>query len=257
MRSLFRNPLPFFSFVFLLVSCADLSLKKLDRRERVRLGVVGFKITAPINKLKDIDSDPGKKDLQVVIAQREREAKEFFIRYTKAYYKDTEIVAVPAERVHFNQENKIPKEELIEIQKEFNVDALVYGEIPWYGKTNPFWPTVGLTVDIASESVALGILTKWNWTIILANVGLELVTNTPLWFGGAYLFGQSFKPVTIDVTLVDLLQNGEEYSKEFEVVRSSHLLKKFPKKDRGLVENQLEASLKKALKEIAIDLNEK
>ncbi len=49
--------------------------------------------------------------------------------------------------------------------------------------------------DISWETAAIGIATVWNPGIILGNVGFELLTSTPLWFGGGYVFGVALRHV--------------------------------------------------------------
>lgn len=138
----------------------------------------------------------------------------------------------------------------------YAVDGLLFGEIPWYGKTNLLWPTIGFTTDIVIETLIIGAVTNWNGPLILANLGWEVAVNGPLWFGGAWLFGQAYKPVTVETKLVTFKDGIHEYKEEFDVTKSRHMLEKFPKKERKKVENQLDASLKKALKNIAIEINE-
>ena len=248
-----------FSFVFILlfVSCSNISLKKkVSNKELLRLGVIGFKITAPV-KLKDIDTDPDEKKLEDVISFRESQAKEFFFQYFRSYYKDIELVNIPRSSVAWKKDFKISKDDLKQLQIEHQVDAILVGEIPWYGKTDPLWPWIGFTTDIAIETLIIGLVTDWNPTIIWANVGLEIITNGPLWFGGAYLFGRAYKPVTIETKLFTFRDGFKEYESDFEVTKSQHMLEKFPKKERKKIENQLDSSLKKALKGIAIEINEK
>ncbi len=233
------------------MSCSNISLKKnISDSKQLRLGVVGFKITAPV-KLKDIyTSAEGaqKINLDVEILRREQDAKLFFIQYMNSYYKDITTIDIPSQNIQLSPEG------LQKIKEAYNVDALLIAEIPWYGKTNIMWPIIGLSADIAAETIILGFITKWNSTILLANLGWELVTNTPLWFGGSYLFGQAYKPVTIEAKLYDLNNNFKVYESDFEVTKSSHMLEKYPKKERKKIQNQLDASLKRALKELAIEL---
>lgn len=60
--------------------------------------------------------------------------------------------------------------------------------------------------DISWETVVIGLATEWNPAIILGNVGFELLTSTPLWFGGAYLFGVSMRPVRIEARAFETQQ---------------------------------------------------
>lgn len=240
-----------------LASCSNLSLRnKVKKEEPLRLGVLGFKISAPIKKLKDIDSKPEGKVLKEEILKRETEAKKFFFQYFNAYYKEIELVDVPIDSVKWEKGLKIPKSELNELQVKYALDGLLLGEVPWYGKTNLLWPTIGFVSDIAIETLIIGVVTNWNGPLIVANLSWEVVTNGPIWFGGAWLFGQAYKPVTIETKLITFKDGIHEHSEEFDVTKSQHMLEKYPKDERKKIENQLDASLKKALKNIAIEINE-
>lgn len=251
------KPLLSLMLLIFLASCSNISLKKkASRLIPLRLGVLGFKITAPIKKVKDIDSAPKGKILQDEILKREIEAKKFFFQYFNTYYKDIELVDVPINSVKWQKGLKISESDLKLLHEKYALDGLLFGEIPWYGKTNLMWPIIGFTADIAIETVIIGVVTKWNGPIILANLSWEVLTNGPIWFGGAWLFGQAYKPVTIETKLVTFKDGIHEHKEEFDVTKSRHMLEKFPEKERNKIENQLDASMKKALKNIAIEINE-
>jgi hypothetical protein len=58
-----------------------------------------------------------------------------------------------------------------------------------------------MTADMTAESIALGLATAWNPIAIGANLGFELLTSTPLWFGGGYVFGVALRPVRVEARL--------------------------------------------------------
>lgn len=246
--------------LFIVTSCSSMNLKKDESKTSpTRLGVVGFKITAPLKKLKDIqtiEKDQTYPTLEEEIARREFEAKLFFIQYMNSYYKNVETVDIPPEKVSWKKDFKVSQDDLKKVKDEYHLDALILGEVPWYGKTNLAYPAIAMTADILIETAIICVVTKWNGPIIFANIGYEIVTGIPLWFGGAYLFGEAYKPVTINAKLFEFGETITESDREFDVTKSSHLLKKLQKKERKKIQNQLDASMKKALKEIAIELNE-
>lgn len=248
-----------FLFLVFFIGCSNVSLKKnVSKVSPVRLGIIGFKITAPIKKLKDIqtiEKDKTYPILEEEIRQREIEAKEFFIQYMRTYYKEVEVIDIPIEKVNWKKKLNFSHNDLHRIRDEFQVDAVIAGEIPWYGKTNLVWPIIGFTADITIETLIIGLVTDWNGPLIVANLGWEVLTNGPLWFGGAWLFGQAYKPVTVNVKMISLQREISEYEKEIEVTKSAHMLSKVPKNERKKIEIQLDASLKKAIKEVAIELN--
>lgn len=246
--------------LFIVTSCTSMNLKKDESKARpTRLGVLGFKITAPLKKIKDIqtvEKDQTYPPLNELIAQRELEAKQFFIQYMNSYYKNIETIDIPIEKVTWKKELRLSHEEILKIKDEYQVDALIIGEVPWYGKTNLMYPAVAMTADIAIETAIIGIVTDWNVPLITANLAYEIVTGIPLWFGGAYLFGKAYKPVTINAKLYEFGEQITEKKEEFDVTKSAHQMNKLTKKERKKIENQLNASMRKALKEIAIELNE-
>ena len=123
----------YFIFIFFLVSCSNISIKKkVSQQDQLRLGVIGFKITAPV-KLKDIESNPDGKKLEDLISFRELQAKEFFFQYFRSYYKEIELVDIPRDSITWKKDFKISKENLRQLQNSHQVDAILVGEIPWYG----------------------------------------------------------------------------------------------------------------------------
>ncbi len=82
-------------------------------------------------------------------------------------------------------------------------DLLVTGVVQDYGKVCWQWLAGGMLADLTWESIALGLATAWNPAAILGNVGFELLTSTPVWFGGGYLFGVAFRPVRVEASVVD------------------------------------------------------
>lgn len=141
------------------------------------------------------------------------------------------------------------------LRKELGVDAILYGQIPWYGRTRLIYPILGESLDITVESVALGLATHWNPVVISANVGFELLTSTPLWFGGYYFFGWAFRPVTVEAWVVSAVDGKEVWHKSVERIISRKILKSYPESERSKKETQLEASLHRAIEATAKSLS--
>ncbi|MBI3596194.1 MAG: hypothetical protein HY203_03455 [Nitrospirae bacterium] len=142
-----------------------------------------------------------------------------------------------------------------QLRKELGVDAILYGQIPWYGKTHPIYPILGESLDIAAESVVLGLVTHWNPVLISANAGFELLTSTPLWFGGAYLFGWAFRPVTVEAWVISAADGKEVWRKSIDQILSRKILKSYPESERSKKQIQLEASLRGATEALAKSLS--
>jgi len=123
-----------------------------------------------------------------------------------------------------------------------------------YGKVRWQWLAAGMLADMTWESIALGLATSWNPAAIFGNVGYELLTSTPVWFGGGYLFGVAFRPVRVEAMAVDPI-DGEAVWKETEVaVYLWKRLKQVPEEDRKKKEVQLGLNLKKAMEDLAESL---
>lgn len=234
--------------IFILTSCATPSLtEKLATSKKPRIAILKLNITAPIKKISSIQ-DSYSKDVTIESVLREIEERatvklvEFLQKSDKV-----EPVLVPIDYLEIKTGKRPSKEEIEKIRKDFAVDAIFFGEIPWYGKTKLLYPILGMSLDIAAESIALGILTNWNSTIVLANVGLELLTGAPLWFGGAYIFGWAFRPVSIDAYAYSAGDGSLIWENTVDQVASGDELKKFPEEDRKKKEIQLETSLNKAV----------
>ena len=84
-------------------------------------------------------------------------------------------------------------------------------------------------------------------------VASELVTDLPLWWGGAYIAGWALRPVRVKVNALQITGCKQTIWKEQEliVLIPGKSLKKYPAEDRKRKEIQLRVNLDKALMEIA------
>ena len=96
-------------------------------------------------------------------------------------------------------------------------------------------------VDMSWETVALGLATAWNPAIILGNVGFELLTSTPLWFGGGYLFGVAFRPVRVEARAFETNEGLPIWQSMDESAYAGGALKELPEAVRDKKENAARA----------------
>ena len=82
--------------------------------------------------------------------------------------------------------------------QKLNADLVMVATIEDYGKVRWQWLLAGMLTDMTAESIILGVATSWNPIAIFANIGFELLTSTPVWFGGGYLFGVALRPVRVE-----------------------------------------------------------
>lgn len=141
------------------------------------------------------------------------------------------------------------------LREKFGVDAVLYGEIPWYGKTRLIYPMLGVALDTGAETIVFGVATNWNLGLLLGNIGFDLLTSTPIWFGGAYAFGWAFRPVTVEAWVLSATDGKEIWHESIDEISASTILKTYPESERSKKEIQLEASLQNAIDDLAESLS--
>ncbi len=250
-------------FLILLSACASIPLPKALQIERPpRLGIIGFKITAPINHLSSIRETPqtnlAPEQEKALITKELHDIEDWASSYIiEALKKEKTIepVLIP-DGLFGTQRGGRPTESQIDmLRKELGLDAVLYGEIPSYGKTRLIYPILGESLDITGETIIIGLATKWNTALIFGNIGFELLTSTPLWFGGAYIFGFSFRPVTVKAWAFSTENGKEIWHKSVDKLVSRKELREYPKPERSKKEIQLNISLRRALDAIAKSLS--
>ena len=105
--------------------------------------------------------------------------------------------------------------------------------------------------DGARADLALGLATAWNPALILGNVGYELLTSTPLWFGGGYVFGVSFRPVRVEARVFETQQGTPIWQSMDESAYAWKALKALPEDVRDKKEIQLELNLAEIMETLA------
>ncbi len=126
-------------------------------------------------------------------------------------------------------------------------DLLVTGVVQDYGKVRWQWLAGGMLADMTWESIALGLATSWNPAAILGNVGFELLTSTPVWFGGGYLFGVAFRPVRVEASAIDPVTGAVIWRATEVALYMRRRLKEVPEEDRTKKEVQLRLNLASAM----------
>jgi hypothetical protein len=145
---------------------------------------------------------------------------------------------------------RLSPEQLTYLGRRLGADVFVRGVIQDYGKVRESWLAAGMLADLTWESVALGLATHWNPAAIFGNIGFELLTSTPVWFGGGYLFGVAFRPVRVEVSVISP-DDGTVIWRVTEVAMLIRgRLKQVPEKDRRRKEVQLRLNLAAAMEAI-------
>jgi len=149
---------------------------------------------------------------------------------------------------------RLSPEQQHRLRLRLGADLLVTGVVLDYGKVRWQWLAGGMLADIAWESVVLGLATSWNPAAIFGNVGFELLTSTPLWFGGGYLFGVAFRPVRAQVTAIDPVDGAVVWRETEVAIYIRRRLTEVPEEDRKKKEVQLRLNLATAIVELADSL---
>jgi hypothetical protein len=86
------------------------------------------------------------------------------------------------------------------------------------------------------------------------NIGLELLTSTPLWFGGGYLFGVAMRPVRVEARAFETINGYPIWQAMEESVYAWGALKTFPEAVRDKKELQLELNLAEIMESLGDSL---
>lgn len=145
-------------------------------------------------------------------------------------------------------------EQLTEFRRRLGADLVVVGSILDYGKIRWQWMLAGMTTDMTAESIALGLATAWNPIAIGANLGFELLTSTPLWFGGGYVFGVALRPVRVEARAFETVQGYPIWQAMDQSAYAWGALKTLPESVREKKETQLELNLAEIMESLGDDL---
>lgn len=145
-------------------------------------------------------------------------------------------------------------EQRLEFRRRLGADLVIGGSILDYGKVRWQWLAAGMFADISWETVAIGLATAWNPGIILGNVGFELLTSTPLWFGGGYLFGVALRPVRVEARAFETMQGYPIWQSMEESIYAWGALKMLPEEVRGKKEAQLVLNLAEVMESLGDSL---
>ncbi len=155
--------------------------------------------------------------------------------------------------------NRMDKAQRISLGKQAGADIVLSGRILDYGKVQwKYWVT-GLLLSMTAETLIVGAATGFNPGVMAIAAASELVTDLPLWWGGAYIAGWAFRPVRVEVTATQVAECEQQIWKEDELVVlvPGKSLKNYSDEDKKRKEIQLNANLERSLKEIAKTAGEK
>ncbi len=145
-------------------------------------------------------------------------------------------------------------EQVMEFRRRLGADLVVAGSILDYGKIRWQWMAAGMFADMSWETAAIGAATAWNPGLILGNVGYELLTSTPLWFGGGYLFGVAMRPVRVEARAFETSQGYPVWQAMEESAYAWGALKQLPETVRDKKEVQLKLNMAEIMESLGDSL---
>lgn len=233
--------------------------------QRLKLAVLEFGIGIEVTKLssvKSVDKELPPEQETALVTKAVREIRENARRLIYRRLETGEqfrLVSIEEtdtalEGLGLEPGAAIMPEHLVLLRARLGVDLVVAGVVQDYGKVRWHWLAAGMAADTTAENIVIGLATAWNPVAILANVGFNLLTSTPVWFGGGYLFGVAFRPVRVEAWAVET-QDGEEVWKDTEVaIYLRERLKKLPEEERAKKEAQLRINLAKVMEALGDSL---
>lgn len=236
-----------------------------DLNERPVVAILPFGFDLEITKLsavKTVDETlpPEDEAKQVAETLREiqQEARWLLLSRLSAgqgfQFIPTDQTDVLAGELQLNADTLPTAEQLTEFRRRLGADLVITGSILDYGKIRWQWLVTGMFADISWETIAIGVATAWNPGIILGNVGYELLTSTPLWFGGGYLFGVAMRPVRVETRAFETVQGYPIWQAMDESAYAWGALKMLPEEIRGKKEIQLQLNLAEIIESLGDDL---
>lgn len=144
-------------------------------------------------------------------------------------------------------------EDLWALGQEVHADLVVSGRLVDYGVVRWQYWVSGLLVSMLTETLIVGAATGFNPAAMAATAASELLTDLPVWWGGAYIAGWAFRPVRLKTEAWEVRTCVEKPWKEEAVVVliPGWTLKKREPDERRRKEVQLTVNLIQAVKEIA------
>ena len=147
-------------------------------------------------------------------------------------------------------------EQLTEFRLRLGADLVLAGRILDYGKVRWQWSAAAAFADVSAETLVLGLATSWNPVLILANAGVEVLTNSAIFFGGGYLFGIALRPVRVEARAFETVQGYPLWQMMDASAYAWGALKMLPEEVRGKKEAQLKLNLAEIMESLGDALTE-
>ncbi|MBS0166233.1 MAG: hypothetical protein JSR29_09135 [Nitrospira sp.] len=151
--------------------------------------------------------------------------------------------------------NTLPTaEQCAEFRRRLGADLLIATNILDYGKVRWQWAAMLAFADLAAETIIIGLASGGNPALILGNVGIEVLANSAIFFGGGYLFGVAFRPVRVEARVLETTHGYPIWQSMEESVYAYGALKLLPEEVRGRKEAQLTLNLAEIMESLGDSL---
>lgn len=152
----------------------------------------------------------------------------------------------------------VPRERFSEAQlralaDESGADIIITGRIPDYGAVRWQYWVGGWAMTATAHLMTVGFASGWNPAVVGGFMALDLSTDLPFWWGGAYAFGWALRPVRVEVEAVQTGPCGGPLwsTQTVMVLIPGKTLAVFPPDERRRKEVQLGVNLERAIRDIA------
>jgi len=265
------SPVRLFFLIGVLTTLSACSLFGIHERhevafdERARLALLPARLDFTIDKVSQVETLPDglsseeeKERVPAALDAVRSEARRMFFEKLETgdqfHLVPLEEVDSAVQAIALPNDKEITTAQLAELRDRLKADVIVQPTVLDYGKVRWYWLAGGMLADMTWETVAIGLASSWNPGIILGNVGFELLTSTPVWFGGGYLFGIVARPVRVQADAWDPINGESVWEKEEFAVYIWGRLNQFPEPEREKKEAQLYLNLKESMEELASSL---
>ena len=238
-----------------------------DLKERPIVAILPFGIDLEITKLSDLKTVEGSlspEDEATQIAEAlwkiQQEARWLLLsRLATGYgfrFVPLEQTDALANELQLKPGTLPNADQLTEFRRRLGADLVLAGSILDYGKVRWQWLAAGAFADVSAETIVLGFATAWNPVLLLANVGVEVLTNSVIFFGGGYLFGIALRPVRVEARAFETVQGYPLWQMMDASVFAWSALKMLPEEVRGKKEAQLALNLAEIMESLGDALTE-
>ena len=148
---------------------------------------------------------------------------------------------------------RLSEAQLRALADESGADLIVTGRLPDYGAVRWQYWVGGWAMTATAHLMTIGFASGWNPAVVGGFMALDLSTDLPFWWGGAYAFGWALRPVRVEVEAVQTGPCGGPLwsTQTVMVLIPGKTLAVFPPEERRRKEVQLGVNLERAIRDVA------